>query len=116
MSDPIRGQIYWLNWEPGRGSEQTGRRPSLVVQNNPYNQASAYVNTIVVTISSKGRDIPTHVKLIPDSVNGLRETSYIKCEQLYTINKERLEDYIGEIGDDVLREVDNALKKVLGLV
>jgi mRNA interferase MazF len=58
---PNRGEIWQLDWSPGRGSEQTGVRPALIVQNDPGNHSPIYPNTIVVSISTKGRNIPFHV-------------------------------------------------------
>src|SRR5579862_7740433 len=94
---PLRGQIYWVDWNPARGSEQAGRRPALVVQNDPFNRNTRYPNTIVVAVSTRGRDVPVHVMLEPTVENGLRERSYVKCEQVMTISKDRLEERIGTV-------------------
>jgi mRNA interferase MazF len=110
------GDIFIVNWDPGRGSEQAGERPALVVQNNAFNSNDRYPNTIVVTISKSGRDLPTHVKLPQTADNGLWEPlSYVKCEQLLTISKSRLGRNVGKITPEQLADVSRALKRLLSL-
>ena len=48
-----RGEIWWVDWSPGRGSEQQGVRPALIVQTDAANLNPKYPNTIVVAINSK---------------------------------------------------------------
>ncbi len=110
-----RGQLHWVQWEPGRGSEQQGRRPALIVQADPMNQSRNYTNTIVVAISTSLRNVPTHVVVEPSETNGLPQQSSVLCEQLLTISRERLDGLIGEIEAGALRQVDRALRRALGL-
>jgi mRNA interferase MazF len=113
---PRRGEIYWLDWNPPRGSEQAGRRPALVVQNDPFNTNPRYPNTIVVALTTQGRSVPTHIELDPSSTNGLKERSYVKCEQVLTVSKERLEARIGELSAAEMARVSRAMKRVLALI
>ncbi len=77
-NDIRRGELYWLDWSPGRGSEQTGLRPALIIQADAGNMNPRYNLTIVATVSTKGKStIPTHVELTPSAGNGLREVSYV---------------------------------------
>lgn len=48
--DIRRGEIYWVNWNPGRGSEQSGLRPALVIQNDIGNKFSP--TTIVAALTT----------------------------------------------------------------
>jgi mRNA interferase MazF len=113
---PHRGEIWQVDWTPGRGSEQTGVRPSLIVQRDTGNRSTAYSNTIVAAISTSGREIPLHVRLQPSAMNGLQAISYVKCEKLTTISKARLFGTPwGRLSDAELAEVDEALKLGLGL-
>jgi len=104
-----------LDWNPARGSEQAGLRPALIVQTDAANQNPAYPNTIVATMSTAGRQIPTHVEVLPSNENGLRELSYVKCEQLLTVSKGRLRDRIGALSPGLMANVDVAIKRVLFL-
>src|SRR2546421_659104 len=85
-----RGEIWLVDWTPGGGSERQGRRPALIVQNEAGNLSTAYPNTIAATISTKAKPVPFHVAIKRSQRNGLREDSYVKCEQLMTISKARL--------------------------
>ena len=111
------GDLFIVDWNPARGSEQAGERPALIVQNNAFNSNGNYPNTIVVTLCKSGRDLPTHVKISQTADNGLWEPlSYVKCEQLLTISKSRLGRKIGKITPEQLADVSRALKRLLSLV
>jgi mRNA interferase MazF len=114
-SAPSRGEIWEVDWSPGRGAEQTGRRPALIIQNDFGNHSATYPNTIVATVSTKGRNIPFHVALQPSPESGLRAESYVKCEQLLTISKDRLLRRWGRVAEEEMRSVDQALKRSLSL-
>ena len=116
MSSRVRrGEIYWVDWNPARGSEQAGRRPALIVQTDAGNTNPNYPNTIVAAISTARARVPTHVEVEPSADNGLREVSCIKCEQLVTISKDRLDRQIGQLDHKDLQRVNDALKRVLAL-
>lgn len=114
MKNPKRFEIWIVNWNPSKGSEG-GLRPSLIIQTDAGNTNLNYPNTVVLAISSKGRDIPFHVKVEPSDTNGLKETSYIKCEQILTISKERLVEKVGILESEYMKMVEEAIKLVLGL-
>ena len=113
--DIRRGEIYWVDWSPGRGSEQTGRRPALIIQNDQANANGNYGLTLVATVSTHGKAVPTHVEVQPSPENGLRAVSYIKCEQLMTIEKARLEHRIGTLSSADMDRVVVALKISQGM-
>jgi mRNA interferase MazF len=110
-----RGEIYWVDWSPGRGSEQTGTRPGLIVQRDTANRNANYSNVIVVAVSRSGRNVPFHVEVQPTPDNGLSSVSFIKCEQLQTAAKARLNRFVGRLSDEDMMAVDEALKIVLQL-
>jgi mRNA interferase MazF len=116
MKNPKRFEIWLVNWNPARGSEQEGIRPALVVQTDAGNTNLNYPNTIVLALSTKGREIPFHIKIEPSTINGLKDISFVKCEQILTISKERLQEKIGILETNYTEEVEKALKLVLGLV
>lgn len=112
---PHRGVLYWVDWSPGRGSEMSGRRPALVVLRDAGNRAVSYPNTVVLSVSSQGHEIPLHVKLRPTKLNGLKNVSWVKCEQVFTITKERLGARLGRLTDAEMLEVETALRLNLAL-
>jgi mRNA interferase MazF len=116
LPQPSRGEIWQVDWSPGRGSEQTGLRPALIVQNDQGNHSPGYANTIVVAVSTKGRDIPFHVFIPASRANGLTADSYAKCEQLLTISKARLVGHrLGRITNEQMAQVIEALKRSLAI-
>ena len=114
-TDLSLGDIFLLDWSPGRGSEQTGLRPGVIVQNNGFNTNPNFPNTVVVAVSKSGRQIPTHVFIPETPENGLWEPSYVKCEQIQTITKDRLVRYLGRLTDAQIAQVAAAVKRVLSL-
>jgi mRNA interferase MazF len=113
---PRRGEIWVVDFNPGRGSEQIGRRPALILQNDAGNQNARYPNTVVLAMSTKGKPIPFHVRIPPSPENGLSEETYVKCEQILTLAKARLEGRrLGRISPEELKRVETAVKLSLAL-
>jgi mRNA interferase MazF len=108
-----RGEVYWLDWNPGRGSEQSGRSPSLVIQNDLGNKFSP--NTIVTSIKTSADCIYSFQIKVTPSESGLPRESIIDLAMLMTIDKARLGEKCGELSPDKMAEVDEAIKVSLGL-
>jgi|SRR5450759_3872062 mRNA interferase MazF len=116
LFSPRRGEIWDVNWSPGRGAEQQGTRPALIIQNDRGNASSNYPLTIVASMSRTERELPLHVRIIPSAENGLTDYTDVKCEQVMTIEKSRLLRRRGSISNEELARVDNALKLSLNLL
>ena len=113
---PKRGEIWDVNWSPGRGAEQQGTRPALIIQNDRGNASPAYPLTIVASMSRTERELPLHVRIAPSEENGLTDYTDVKCEQVLTIEKSRLIRRRGTITAEELARVDIALKLSLSLL
>ena len=109
-----RGDIFWVNLNPARGSEQAGRRPVVVLQNDIGNEVAP--TTIVAPLSTKSfsKDYPTNVRL-PKGTAGLPADSTALLSQIRTIDKTRLEKKIGHLPDSYKQAVNQAVKVSLGL-
>ena len=103
-----RGDIYYANLNPVIGSEQGGTRPVLIISNDVGNKHSPTVIVAPITsrIHTKAK-LPTHT-LIND-FEGLDKNSIILLEQIRTIDKQRLKQYLGMIPDNIVARVDKAL-------
>lgn len=112
-SYPRRGEVWLVNWNPARGSEQAGIRPALVIQNNIGNEKAA--TTIIAAISSSVRLYPMNVLIEPPE-GGLDRPSIVKCGQILTIAKDRLMKRLGQLDPLKVEEVDRAVKLSLGLL
>lgn len=109
-----RGDIYHADLNPVMGSEQGGYRPVLVIQNDRGNR---YSPTVIVAAMSKKiaekADLPTHYKV--KGYAGLKEESLILLEQIRTVDKKRLVNYIGRLGKKDMERVDRCLAVSLAL-
>ena len=112
-NDIKRGQVWYVNLENGVGSEQSGRRPCLIIQNNTGNRFSPTVVVAVLTTKLDKHNLPTHALLSEQS--GLPKRSIVLLEQLKTIDKRRIKQYITSLTRNDLLKVDRALMVSLGL-
>lgn len=112
---PRRGEIWTIDWSPSRGSEQAGIRPAIIIQTDAANTNPRYPNTIVLAISTKGRSVPFHIALDPTLQNGLKEPSFIKCEQILTVSKDRLAKKLGAVTESALEAINQAVLLVLAI-
>lgn len=108
-----RGEIYLTNIKGTHGSVQTGLRPVIVVQNDVGNLHSP--TTIVCSITSvKKKWLPTHLNI--GTSGGLWKESTVLCEQIHTIAKADLKQYVGLISDaHILKELDRKILISLGI-
>src|SRR5687768_11770592 len=85
---PGRGEIWNADLNPTRGHEQAGKRPVLVISTDIFNEGPADL-VVVLPITSKGKGIALHVQVEPVE-SGLKMTSYVLCDAIRSIAKERL--------------------------
>jgi mRNA-degrading endonuclease toxin of MazEF toxin-antitoxin module len=112
-----RGEVYWADLVPRSGSEQTGRRPVIVVSHDGFNRTPAWRSIIVVPITtsaSQGKRGPTVVEL-PGGVAGLPKASLAVCHQVTTLDRSKLTKMAGLLPQKLLHNVDEALKAALDL-
>ena len=100
------------NFNPGRGSEQAGIRPALIIQNDIGNRYAS--TTIVAAITTTIKKYPVTV-LISQGTSGLRENSMVNLAQVLTIDKGRLTKKLGGLDETKMNEVDEAIKVSLGI-
>ncbi|MEG0507307.1 MAG: type II toxin-antitoxin system PemK/MazF family toxin [Longicatena sp.] len=107
-----RGDVYYADLSPVIGSEQGGVRPVVVIQNDKGNR---YSKTIIIAPISKKMSkppIPTHVVF---SDKSLSYVSMILCEQLRTIDKKRLGQWICTLDNITVDKIDNAIRVSLNI-
>ncbi len=109
---PKRGEIWIVNWNPARGSEQAGRRPALIIQNDIGNEKAS--TTIVAAVSSKVKLYPMNVK-VEAPEGGLLQSSIVTTSQILTVSKQRLEKRIGVLTAKTMMDVDQAIKLSLSV-
>ena len=109
----FRGDVFFADLNPVVGSETGGVRPVVIIQNNIGNRFSP---TVIAAITSRAtkRAFPVHVKL-KDNRSGLTEDTTILLEQIRTIDKRRLKQYIGHLDEDTMQLIDKAAARSIGL-
>jgi len=108
-----RGDIYYMDFGNQPGSTVHGIRPAMVVQNNVGNRHSPTVIVAAITTEIKKTRQPTHVQL--GSQFGLPQESMLMLEQLTTIDKVMLRQYIGTVDEVFMKTVDRALSVSVGI-
>ncbi|CFW92703.1 Plasmid maintenance protein [endosymbiont DhMRE of Dentiscutata heterogama] len=106
-----RGEIYWVELDPVKGSEIRKTRPCLIISNDEQNEVSRRVMVIPLTSSKKLPPTPFHVSFVFQN-----KLAKILPEQMRVADKSRIKGKcLGRVGWEVLREVEEALHIVLGL-
>lgn len=109
-----RGEIYLVDLDGNIGSEQSGIRPALIVQNNIGNACSS--TTIICPLTSQAKtNSSTHVELTPDDC-GIIKDSIVLCEQVRVIDKTRLIRKLGDVTNrKKIEDVNRKLMLSIGL-
>ncbi|MBS6509720.1 MAG: type II toxin-antitoxin system PemK/MazF family toxin [Paraclostridium bifermentans] len=107
--DILKGDIYYADLTPTLNCEHGGVRPVLIVQSDAGNKYSPTTIVCAITSQINTAKLPTHVKLNADNFNNLKKDSVLLAEQIRTINRERLQDYIGHLDDITMLKVRKAL-------
>lgn len=112
MNDIKRGQIYYADLSPIVGSEQDGYRPVLILQNDMGNRFSPTTIVVPITSTKPNTHFPTHVRV---DIKGLVSGSVVLLEQIRTIDKRRLDEYVGKLDKNLMGKVDRAIITSLGI-
>lgn len=108
-----RGQIYYADLDGIVGSEQGGYRPVLIIQNDIGNKFAPTTIVAIITSRRTKAKLPTHIWL--SVTDGFKTNSMVELEQLRTIDKSRLREYVGEVQKGEQKLIDQALKISVGL-
>ena len=110
----LRGDIYYADMEPHIGSEQGSTRPVMVLQNDVGNR---YAPTLIVaTVTShteKKKYQPTHVLIAHNTA--LEKPSVVQLEQIFTIDKSRIQRFLGRLTQDEMQEIEKGVVSSLDL-
>ena len=110
-----KGSIYWVDFSPGKGSEPTGRRPGLVIQNDILNDSN--LNTVImlaITSTMKFGELPGNVVLRKGEAN-IPKKCVINVTQIKSVDKQSIKEKIGTLSQKRMDEVHEGLKLVMNL-
>lgn len=96
---------YSISHEGGAtsGSEQFADRPAVVVSNDENNKHSGVIEVVYMTTQPK-TDLPTHV-----TIRSTGRISTVLCEQVSSVSTERVNNYIGQVSEQEMKNIDIAL-------
>jgi len=107
----LRGEIYWADLNPVRGSEQAGFRPVVILSHEIFNRRSGTVIAMAITSQPQRSGFPLTLALPDDQ---LPRPSWIKISQIRTISAERLGKRLGAVDKDVLDRTIDGLLELIG--
>ena len=90
------------------GREQAGMRPVLITSSDYFNQGFAEL-VFAVPITSKNKNTRSHVSVFSPE-GGLTMTSFIMCEAMRSLSKERLVKNLGVVSPATIHKVEDNLK------
>ncbi|EHK2426047.1 type II toxin-antitoxin system PemK/MazF family toxin [Clostridium perfringens] len=108
----LRGDIFYADLPDQNGSEQSGVRPVVIIQNNLGNK---YGRTLIVApiTSQDKKDLPVHSEIYN---NSLEKDSTILLEQVTTIDKNKVKEFVGHLTRNELKKLNIALARSVGLM
>lgn len=112
MKEIKRGEVYYSDLNPILGSEQGGVRPVVILQNDAGNRYSPTTIVAAITSITKKHRLPTHVFVDCDFLD---KESIVLLEQIRTVDKKRLTDYLGKFDEEMLLKIDRAIVVSFGI-
>ena len=104
-----RGDIYMAELGVTKGSEQGGRRPVVIIQNDVGNKFSPTVIAVTMTSQQGKRPLPTHVSLNKDDYKNLTHNSVVLAEQIVTLDKTRLLHAVDVVNERDMKKIEKAV-------
>ena len=111
MARILRGEIYWADLNPVRGSEQAGLRPVLILSHDVFNERSGTVIAVAITSQPQRAGFPLTLEL---SSPRLPKRSWVKISQIRTLSVERLGKKIGSATPEEIEQILEGLNEILG--
>lgn len=112
-----RGDVWWATLQPRSGSEQSGRRPVVVLSHDSFNQTPNWQSVIVVpcsTSAQQARRTPTVVPLLKGTA-GLPQDCVAVCHQITTLDRSKLQQQIGHLSPADLQAIEAAILNAIDI-
>jgi mRNA interferase MazF len=111
MASILRGEIYWADLNPVRGSEQAGVRPVLVISHDIFNQRSGTVIALALTSQPQRAGFPLTFELANSE---LPKKSWVKISQIRTLAIERIGEGICRLETEIIDQIIEGLNEIVG--
>jgi mRNA interferase MazF len=107
----LRGEICWADLSPGRGREQTERRPVLILSHDVFNERSGTVIAVAITSQPQQAGFPLTLEI---GAEGVPKRSWVKMNQVRTLSAERIGKRIARLSPEELAKVVDGLNEIIG--
>ena len=111
MAGILRGEIRWADLSFGRGHEQEGRRPVLILSQDVFNERSGTVIAMAITSQPQRAGFPLTQEI---EQAGLPKRSWVKISQVRTLSMERIGECAGRLGPEDLARIIEGLNEIVG--
>jgi mRNA interferase MazF len=105
-----RGEIRWADLNPVRGSEQSGKRPVVIVSHDVFNERSGTVIALAMTSQPQKAGFPLTLEL---DAAGMPKPSWVKISQVRTLSVDRVEGRIATLPDEELHRLIEGLNEII---
>ena len=111
MARILRGEVRWAELNPGRGNEQAGRRPVLILSQDVFNRRSGTVIAMAITSQPQRAGFPLTYQLEDDQ---LPKQSWVKISQIRTLSVDRVGRKLGHVEPEQLVDIVDGLNQIVG--
>lgn len=111
MAGILRGEIRWADLSPGRGHEQGGRRPVLILSHDVFNERSGTVIAMAITSRPQTAGFPLTLEI---AAKGLPKRSWVKISQIRTLAADRIGRRIARVSPEELARAVEGLNEIVG--
>jgi mRNA interferase MazF len=109
-----RGEIWFVQFDPVLSHEQGRQRPALIVSADSVNASPADLVTVLPITSKPRTRLPSRIRIAPPE-GGLRLESWVICEQVRTVSKQRVSTRLGMVTSATMRNVSDVVRMLLDL-
>jgi len=112
-----RGEVWWATLQPRSGSEQSGRRPVVVLSHDSFNQTPNWNSVIVVPCSTSAKQAKRAPTVVPlaKGIADLPQDCVVVCHQITTLDRSKLQQQIGYLPSPELRSVELAILNAISI-
>ena len=109
MADPVRGEIWLVQFDPQRGREIGKTRPALVISASSVGRLPLRIVVPVTDWKPNYAGYPWFAYLAPTKHHGLSKDSGADAFQVKSVSLQRFVKKLGSVGRDILDEVAAAI-------
>ena len=112
----LRGEIWWVRFDPAIGSEWQNTRPAVVVNEDAIGRTNMRIVVPIVNWKSQYESIPWVIHVRPTQMSGLTKESGADSSQVKALSVKRFERKLGTMGASDLKEVVAGIALCIGFV